>query len=57
MRISDRTHTYLSKKSDRLYKVYCKEAMSTTGYANAPHLSLIEGAIACMKVIAKKRSH
>ncbi|WP_277926768.1 MULTISPECIES: hypothetical protein [Nostoc] len=37
--------------------ITCKEAMSTTGYANAPHLSLVEGAIACMKVILNNRSH
>ncbi|HYX12936.1 MAG TPA: hypothetical protein VE944_00930 [Nostoc sp.] len=45
MRISDvydglrqRTTSEFSRRGDRLYEGNCKEAMSMTGYANAPHL-------------------
>ncbi|MBD2531352.1 hypothetical protein H6G97_17870 [Nostoc flagelliforme FACHB-838] len=47
--LRQRTTPKFGRNCDRLCKGYRKSAI-------APHLSLLQGAIACMKVI-KKRSH
>ncbi|MFS0514463.1 hypothetical protein ACEYW6_07010 [Nostoc sp. UIC 10607] len=48
--LRQRTTPEFSIRSDRLCEGHCEPAI-------APNLSLVERAIACMKVILNKRSH